>query len=70
MLCKNLNKSTIIHSVSTNFSLQLIEPSAREVLFIWTLIKREERGGGNKEIEHGRPVMVLETKKRSIDSVI
>ena len=32
--------------MSTNFRLDLIEPSAREV-FIWTLFEREERGASS-----------------------
>ena len=30
------------YSASTSFRLPFIEPSAREVLIVWTLIKREE----------------------------
>ena len=33
----------INNDVSTNFRLELIEPSAREVFIFWTLVKREER---------------------------
>ena len=33
-----------MNSVSTNFRMELIEPSAREVLIFWTLVEREERG--------------------------
>ena len=39
------------YSVSTNFRLELIEPTAREVFIFWTLVEREdcrgrERRGG------------------------
>ena len=32
--------------MSTNFYLKLIEPSARTVFIFWTLVEREEWGGG------------------------
>ena len=33
------------YSVSTNFRLELIEPTAREVFIFWTLVEREDRKG-------------------------
>ena len=35
-----------IYSVFTYFHLELIEPSAREVLILWTLVEKEEQGWG------------------------
>ena len=34
------------YSVSINIRFEFIEPSAREVFNFWTLVEREERGGG------------------------
>ena len=50
-VCKNPSPTAMlmhmihIQRVSTNFCLELIEPSAREVFIFWTLVEREERGG-------------------------
>ena len=35
-----------LYSVSTNFRLEFIEGSSREVFIFWTLVEREERGVG------------------------
>ena len=40
----------VYYSVSTNFRLKLVEPSAREVfIFLGILVEREERGGASEE---------------------
>ena len=38
-----------MYSVSTNFSLELEEQSAREISNVWTLVEREEWGGVGEE---------------------
>ena len=40
----------IIYSVSTNFRLELKEPSAREVSIFWTLVEREVLGRVDREV--------------------
>ena len=49
--------------MSTNFNLELIEPSAREVFIFWTLVEREEQGGASEERrkEHDSNLARLET---------
>ena len=47
------------YSVSTNFCLEVIEPSARKVFNFWTLDEREEQGGGGASEErskHGKAI--------------
>ena len=43
------------YSLPTNFRLEFIEPSAREVFIFWTMFERENGGGANEERrrEHG-----------------
>ena len=38
-----------MYSVSTNFRLELIEPSAREGSIFFTLVERGERGASEEE---------------------
>ena len=44
-----LLQSNISYSVSTNFCLELIEPSVRKVFIFVTLVNREDRGVGLNE---------------------
>ena len=46
---------SLSHSLSTNFRLELIEPSPREVFNFWTLVEREDRRG--RAIEEGEENM-------------
>ena len=39
-----LNLLSIWYSVFTNFRLEIIEPSAKELFFIWTLVEKEKHG--------------------------
>ena len=48
-----------MYSVSTNFRLKLIEPSAREVFTFWTLVVRENRG----RVRRGELEIASELKK-------
>jgi len=52
-----------IYSVTTNFCLELIEPSAREVFFI-RLLSREKSGGGG-ELKGEDIKMVHQTETRN-----
>ena len=52
----------VYYSVSTNFRLKLVEPSAREVfIFLGILVEREERGGRVRRGEHDSNLARLET---------
>ena len=49
-----LNRGVQKYSVSTNFRLEFIKQSAREVSIFWTLVEREEREGDwGRRVEHG-----------------
>ena len=46
----------LYYTVATNFRLEFLEPSAREVSIFWTLVKREEwRASQERRREHGKP---------------
>ena len=54
------------YSVSNNFRLKLIEPSAREVFIFWTLVEREERGASEERRgEHGSNLARLKQRRSS-----
>ena len=57
-------KIKVMYNEFTNFCLQLIQPSAREVFTFWTQIKREEWGGQwGEERRIWHPMVLLETLK-------
>ena len=39
-----LNFEVIMHTITTNVRLEFVEPSARKVFILWTMVERKESG--------------------------
>ena len=57
----------LIYSVSTHFRLELIEPSAREVFILGTLVDREERWRGR--VRKGKRTLLKSSETRNSFSI-
>ena len=53
-----------IKRVSSNFCLELIEPSVREV-FLWACVEREERGASEERSKHENRILSFFNTKLS-----